>query len=251
VTASPQVAVLLYEPQDPINIGSVVRACNNCGCDDLRLLRPRTAEARAVLISAPHGEAFFRASVTIHHEWEPAAEGLHRVIAVSGRSHATRTPVMTLDAAFTMLEQAPEHRVGFVFGREDAGLPNHVVDRCDAVVTLEAVEEHYSYNLAQAVLLVLHRAMLRWPHGEGAVLRAALRAASLAKPRTSTSGSRERYMGEVERMLDQIGFFKGDQRENVVRTLRHLIRKADPDEQELATLWGILSQVERVAPGPG
>jgi tRNA C32,U32 (ribose-2'-O)-methylase TrmJ len=55
-------------------------------------------------------------------------------------------------------------------------------------------------------------------------------------------------MGEVERMLDRIGFFKGDQHENVVRTLRHLIRKADPDEQELATLWGILSQVERVAP---
>jgi tRNA C32,U32 (ribose-2'-O)-methylase TrmJ len=49
-------------------------------------------------------------------------------------------------------------------------------------------------------------------------------------------------------MLDRIGFFKGDQHENVVRTLRHLIRKADPDEQELATLWGILSQVERVAP---
>ena len=70
-----------------------------------------------------------------------------------------------------------QHRVGFVFGREDAGLPNQVVDRCDAVVTLEAVEEHYSYNLAQAVLLVLHRAMLRWPHREGAVLRAALRAA--------------------------------------------------------------------------
>lgn len=251
MTPSPQIAVLLFEPQDPINIGSVIRACTNCGCDDLRLLRPRTAEERAVLISAPHGDRFYRSCLSVHEHWEPAAEGLHRVVAVSGRHHATRTPLLTLDALFDSIDKAPEHRVGFLFGREDTGLPNQMVDRCDALVTLEAVEEHFSYNLAQAVLLVLHRAMLRWPQREGAALRAALRAASLAKPRTSTSGSRERYMGEVERLLEQIGFFKGDQRENVLRTLRHLLRKADPDEQELATLWGILAEVERVAPPKG
>lgn len=246
MTSSPQIAVLLFEPQDPINIGSVVRACTNCGCGDLRLLRPRTAEPRAVLISAPHGEAFFREATTVHEHWEQATEGLHRLVAISGRHHATKTPLLTLDALFERLASEPEHRVGFVFGREDTGLPNQMVDRCDALVTLEAVEEHFSYNLAQAVLLVLHRAMLRWPEREGAALRAARHAASMSKPRTAPAASRERYMADVERLLGQIGFFKGDQRENVLRTIRHLLRKADPDEQELATLWGILAEVERV-----
>jgi tRNA C32,U32 (ribose-2'-O)-methylase TrmJ len=59
----------------------------------------------------------------------------------------------------------------------------------------------------------------------------------------------ERFMVRAESALDGIGFFRGSQRENVLRTLRRVIRNAEVDTQELATLWGIFAQVDRLAKG--
>src|ERR1700679_4004222 len=43
-----RVAVVLYEPQDPVNIGAVVRAMKNMGLADLRLVRPVAYEPERI-----------------------------------------------------------------------------------------------------------------------------------------------------------------------------------------------------------
>ena len=53
-------------------------------------------------------------------------------------------------------------------------------------------------------------------------------------------------MQQAERGMAAIGFFKGDQRENVLRTVRRVVMKAEVDTQELATLWALFAECERV-----
>ena len=44
-----QIAVVLHEPQDPVNIAATVRAMKNMGVPDLRLVRPAAFDVRRVL----------------------------------------------------------------------------------------------------------------------------------------------------------------------------------------------------------
>ena len=236
------VTVILWEPQDPINIGSVVRVCRNTGVRDLRLIRPAGWIPERVAISAPNSDDWVRDHVRIHESWDDAVSGLHRLYALTARGRLERQQRFRLDPLVQQLRPELEQGagVGFVFGREDSGLPNSVVDRCDAYVTLETHPDYTSLNLAQAVLLVCHHLFRAF--GEADPMRTSGRRFDDA-----THDQVARMMDQVERSLDAIAFFKGDQRENVLRTIQRVVLRARPDQQELATLWGIFSEVERAA----
>ena len=129
--------------------------------------------------------------------------------------------------------------LGLVFGREDHGLPNDIVQRCDAFVTFATSEEFTSLNLAQAVMLATHALFV----GIGDL------DPMPPSPRSfpaATHDALDRMMGQAERSLELLGFFKGTQRSNVLRTLRRVLTNARTDTQELATFWGIFAEIERV-----
>ena len=107
-------------------------------------------------------------------------------------------------------------------------------------MTLESDPEYPSFNLAQAALLVCHAIYSMQPIA-GSV--------ELPPYPPAPHQDMERFMERAEAALDGIGFFRGSQRENVLRTLRRVVRNAEVDTQELATLWGIFAQVDRLAQG--
>ncbi len=228
---------ILFEPQDPINVGSVVRACTNTGVDELRLLGVRDFEFHRLAISAPHCEEWIAARLRVVEDWPAAVTGLSRVYAVSGRRHAASTPVLGLDEVAAPIAREPGQRVGFVFGREDRGLPNAVTDRCDAIVTLRSAANS-SYNLSHAFAIVAHALLVSGARVDGPAPAALARAAP---------ESLERFMVDVECALDAIEFFKGNQRDNVLRTIRRVVMRAEPDVRELATLWGVFVEVQERA----
>ncbi len=243
-TLTDAVRVVLWEPQNNINIGTVVRACRNTGFNDLRLIRPASYDAERVTISAPHSDVWLSEHCRLHEEWSAAVEGATRVLAFTARSRRERVPRLTLStlASDVRAELEKGGQVALVYGREDHGLPNHVVDRADAIVGIEVAEGYRSLNLAQAVVLALHRLFVEL--GDITVLAPATRTHDLAD-----HAAIERMMGQAETALAAIEFFKGDQRENVLRTIRRIFLKARLDQQELATLWGLFAEIERSARG--
>jgi tRNA/rRNA methyltransferase len=63
---------------------------------------------------------------------------------------------MLADAAPTLAERAENGGTALVFGREDAGLTNDEVSRCDAVIEIPTSSESPSVNLAQSVILAAY-----------------------------------------------------------------------------------------------
>lgn len=231
-------ALLLWEPQDPINMGAVVRACRNTDIYDLRLVRPGTWNPKLMAITAPHSEAFIEHSVKRFEDFEAAATGLHRLYALTARGRRERNLRFRMDALVEHIASEAEgrRRVGFVFGREDAGLPNEVIDRCDGYISLEASKDYASMNLAQAVLLVVWSLFKRF--GDAAPLRPPQQEWPPVE-----HAQMQRFMQDVERALETIGVFRGDQRENVLRTVRQTLLRADMNTQELATFWGVFKAI--------
>jgi len=232
------VRVVLYEPQDPVNIAATIRAMKNMGCADLYLVRSVEYDPWR-LEGIAHDTADIIERIRNCDTIEQALEGVVRVAGFTARRRAAKRDVTTPRAASSdLLSFAQNGRVAVLFGREDKGLPNEILDRAHLIVTIPTTG-HASLNLAQAVLIALYELHLT----------AADATRTLAPPRKdappATAEEYEQLFMDAERALQQIEFFKTRFHEHIMRTVRTLFYRAAPDSRELALLRAIFIEVVR------
>jgi tRNA/rRNA methyltransferase/tRNA (cytidine32/uridine32-2'-O)-methyltransferase len=216
------VTVVLYESQDPINIGAVIRAMKNMGAQDLRLIRPCAYDPNRIEQIA-HDTRDIVARIQHFDTIDEALADCVRVVAFSGRRRAARWAKHTpRTAAVDLLEYAETGRVAIMFGREDHGLPNDALDRAHAIATIPTTE-HFSLNVAQACLLGLYELHLL----AGDATR------RMAGPKRAAGTP---SMAEYERTFadaEAVAYFKTRNSELIMRAVRSLLFRAAPDAREL------------------
>lgn len=231
-------AVVLHEPQDPVNIAATVRAMKNMGASDLRLVRPVPYEPHR-LEGIAHGTRDLIDTIRHFDSFEEAVADRTRVAAFTARRRAAKWRVVDpKTAAAELLSAAAEGGVAIVFGREESGLPNDVLDRAHVHVIIPTTE-HASLNLAQAVLIALYELHL----AVGDATR------TIPPPRKDapapTEAQLEQYFDDMQRSLDAIEFFKTRQTEHIMRTVRSLTLRAGPDKRELSLIRAMALEVIR------
>lgn len=233
-----RVVVVLHEPQDPVNIAATVRAMKNMGVPTLRLVRPGPYDPER-LEGIAHNTRDLIDAIRVFEHFDDAVEDCVRLVGFTARRRSAKW--RTIDpkaAAAEMLDAAGDGPVALVFGREDSGLPNDILDRMHAAVIIPTTE-HSSMNLAQAVLIGLYELHLH----AGDASRV------LAPPRKdappATEAQLEQYFGDAERSLEAIEFFKTRQRELIMRTVRSLTVRAAPDARELSLIRAMAIEVIR------
>ena len=232
------VTVVLYESQDPINIGAVVRAMKNMGVYDLRLVRPCQYDVNR-LEQVAHDTRDIVERIEHFDTIDAALADCVHVIAYSGRRRAARWPRHTpRTAAEALLAEAVQGRVAIVFGREDHGVPNDVLDRAQAIATIPTTE-HFSLNVAQACLVALYELHLL----AGDATRRIAGPKRAAPP--PTSADFEQTFTDSQEALSAIAFFRTRNEEHVMRTLRSLVYRATPDHRELMLLRAASIEVLR------
>lgn len=232
------VRVVLYEPQDPINIAAVVRAMKNMGVADLRLVRPVPYERNRIEIVA-HDTREIVGRIQEHDTLDAALAGCVRVAGFTARRRAAkRTRLDPRDAAAGLLGAASDGPVALLFGREDHGLPNDALDLAHIVVTVPTTS-HASLNLAQAVLIALYELHL----ADAGATR------SLAPPRKdappATVDQMQRLFVDAELALSALDFFKTRYPEHVMRSARSLVHRAAPDAREIELIRAMAIEVLR------
>src|SRR6476620_4120924 len=233
-----QVAVVLYEPQDPVNIAATVRAMKNMGVATLRLVRPCAYDpVRVEGIAHDTWDVIDR----IEHfdDFDAAVADCVRLVGFTARRRAAKWQIFDpRTAAQDALAYSADGRIALVFGREDSGLPNEILDRVHAAVTIPTTS-HASLNLAQAVLIALYELHL----ASGDATRTLRGPRKEAPP--PTADLLERYFSELHRSLDAIQFFKTRYPEHIMRSLRALTFRAAPDDRELSLLRAMALEVVR------
>jgi tRNA/rRNA methyltransferase/tRNA (cytidine32/uridine32-2'-O)-methyltransferase len=232
------VVVVLYEPLDPVNIAGTVRAMKNMGVATLRLVRPVAYEP-VRLEGIAHGTMDLIERIAHHDEFDDAIADCVRAVGFTARRRAAKWRVIDpKQAAGELLELAGDGKVALVFGREDSGLPNEIIDRLHAAVTIPTTD-HASLNLAQAVLIGLYELHL----GAADATR------TLAPPRKAapppTAEQLEQYFADAARALEAIEFFKTRHAEHIMRTVRSLTMRAGPDARELSLIRAMAIEVVR------
>ena len=232
------VRVILYEPQDPVNIAATIRAMKNMGCRDLYLVKSVEYDPWR-LAGIAHDTDDIIARIKNCDHIEEALTGVVRVAGFTARRRAAKRDVVTpRSASAELLEFACTGPVAILFGREDKGLPNEILDRAHVLVTIPTTE-HASLNLAQAVMVALYELHLA----------AADATRTLAPPRKdappASAEEYEQLFADAERGLHAIDFFKTRYHEHIMRTVRTLFYRASPDSRELALLRAIFIEIVR------
>jgi len=231
------IIVILYQPKDPINIGTTLRAVRNMGFSHLRLVEPADDDLWRINIAAPRSEKQIKAI----QRFSSLAEALHDVIYTAGLTARPRkanyTAMHSREAVPDLLARATEGKIALLFGREDSGLPNSALTLCNAYITIPANPDYNSLNLAQAVLIMLYEIFLA----------AREHPIELPEPKRSfplaDHAQLEGMYQQIEETLRGIEFIKSQTGRGIMRSLRNIFSRTDLDEREARIIRGIFHEV--------
>ncbi len=220
------------------------RAMLNCGLTDLRLVRPRDGWPSDSAVAASAGAAVVIDNARVFATTSDAIADLTLVYAATARDRAMTKRVVTPGAAARELRAAVGHTCGILFGGEAKGLNNDDIALADHIITAPLNPGFTSLNLAQAVLIVAwewHMAGIATPESDMRI------------PEDTRPATKEEMLGLFEHLegaLDQSGFFHvREKRPIMVRNLRNLFQRAQPTEQEIRTLRGVIASfLHRMTP---
>lgn len=235
-------SIVLVEPQDDINIGTVVRASRNFGIESIRLVRPASGDPHRIGISAPRSEELI-ASMERFDTVDDAVSDCVLTLGLTARSRAANWRVLEpRQAAEEVVKQAAGGRVALLFGREDSGMPNEVLDRCHAVVTIPTNPEYSSLNLGQAVTLTAWE-IFRAAHQMREEFLSLEEVLPPSDFELAPVAGLERMFEQAEYALAAVEFFKVDNNEHIMRSLRSVLMRARLDTRELAIWHGIFKEI--------
>lgn len=230
------IRIVLFEPQDLVNVAAVVRAMKNMGLGDLRVVNGEPLDPwRIQGIAHDTGDVLARARE--HQSLDDALADCVLVAAFTARHRTARWAVTTpREVVHRLLGAAEEGPVAIVFGREDRGLHNDALDRAQVHVTIPTTR-YASLNLAQAVMVALYE--LHVAAGDATRVRKPPR--KDAPP--PDAAELERFHADAEAALRAIDFFKTRYPEHVLRSVRSLVARADPNARELSLMRAMAIEV--------
>ncbi len=238
----PHPAIVLVRPQLAENIGKAARAMLNFGLTDLRLVAPRDGWPNPAAIPASSGADAVIEHARLYDNVADAVADCEHVFATTVRKRGVTKPVVRPDEAASAIHAGPG-RSAILFGPERSGLDTDDVAIARAILTVPINPEFGSLNLAQAVILVAYE----WSKAESLVQPPVVEIDPPA-PQVELDG----MIAQLDTMLDQAGYFFPPDRAPVTRRmLRTLLTKPAWTSQEIRTVRGILSTLDRPRPSRG
>lgn len=219
------IRVVLVEPMYEGNVGSVCRAMKNFGFHELVLVNPcRMGDFAKAMAS--HAQDLL-ASARAVNTFEEAIEGADIVVGTTGKpgpslKRLRRAPYFTPRQVRSMLEDK-SGTIALVFGREDRGLLNEDIQRCDIVAYIPTSQEYPVMNLSHAVAVLLYE--LSGIKGGGFEL--------------ASGDLMDLLYEQFEQLLENINY-PVHKRNGAMSALRRVFGRAMMSEREYYTLMGIL-----------
>lgn len=251
-------AFILIEPQMGENIGAAARAMKNFGLTELRIVAPRDGWPNpAAEAMAAHGVDIVHAAKVFETTREAVAD-LHYIYASTARNRWIRKPQLDPReaAADAKKRTADEQKTGIMFGPERSGLSNEDIAEADAILTIPTDPNSSSLNIAQSAVVIAYE----WWVGNSDEWRVTSgeergqQTDEMQEHFTEQNNTIQRathdeiagFFEHLESALDKTYFFKKDEKKpRMWQNLRSTFLRADFTTQEVQSLRGVISALEK------
>lgn len=236
------IRVVLVNTSHPGNIGAAARAMKTMGLRRLYLVAP---------VSFPDSEATARASGAADLLGEAVVTGTlaeavadcELVFGASARSRTIAWPQVDARECGRLVAGS-EAEVAAVFGRERTGLTNEELDLCHYLVSIPSNPHYSSLNIAAAVQVLSYELAMACA-GETDI-------GGHGTPPAGVSGEdMQRFYQHLLETLELTEFYDPDNPRQLVRRLKRMFNRLQPDRMEMNILRGILTSVQDKIRGPG
>jgi len=218
--------VILNNPQNLVNVASVVRAMKNFGLRDLRLAEPvEEIEARRITGIA-HGSYDIIQRLEVFDDLDSALADRTYIACMTARQRAAKRNMQRpKEAAVDLLAAAQEGKAALVLGREDRGLTNEELDRCHRVVTIPTDSDYAALNLSHAFAVMAYELFVASTELEFKTPR--------RESVPATQDDFENLFARADEALQAIDFYKGKNSSHILRTIREVVHRTPMDAREV------------------
>ena len=244
-----RIVFVLFEPQDLVNVALTVRAMKNMELPRLRLVAPAEYDERRI-DGIAHDTADVVERSEMFDDFDSAvADVVWIAVTTARRRMAKQEWSEPAEAASTLLERTSGGDVAIVFGREDRGLPNTVLDRANQALCIPTNPDHASLNLGHAALLVAYE-LRQAARSLGGLEERDLSAKPRDQAPPATAEQMEDLFAIWEEAMGVIGMYRGVPSTSKMRSYRRILKRARLDEMEMrlmeATAYRIVHYAERI-----
>lgn len=230
---SDRIAVVLVYPKYQGNIGAVARSMMNAGLKTMYMVGNKELENDAY-IRAVYGKEVLDNCTFI--DSLDDLVGKYQVMAATSSETSfnerrfRRIPVSADDFWKDLLKT--DRKIALVFGREDDGLRNTEVEKCNYFIHIPSSPEYPAYNLSHAVTIVLYEMIKKV-------------SAPIGSHDISVSESNIALLErEIEKLLE-MSEYSSYRRRNTIVMLRRIIARSNITDNEYHKLRGIIDSVKR------
>lgn len=220
------------------NIGAVARVMKNMCLSNLYLVQPKhfpSEEANA----RSSGALDVLQNAVVCDSLEEAISDCKLVIGTSARERSADWPVLSpRQSAQKLVENAGQAGVALVMGRESSGLTNQELDLCQYLVHIPSNPDYNSLNVAMAAQVLAYEIYL-FEKGDD------------HQPRSSdrdeiqlNAEQMQNFFIHLEQALFDIDFLDERRSDLLMRRLRQFFFRANPSQDEMNILRGILSAAQ-------
>ena len=222
----------------------------NCGLHDLRLVKPREEWPNDDARSMAAGADDVLEKIKVFETIPEALYDVSYVFALTARNRDIAKFELGPELAVESIIQYTENNenTAILFGPEQSGLTNDEISIANALVRVPLEKKFSSLNLSQAVLL------MSWEWRKQVLKNAILEKDSevcipnkvIHRTPASTAQERDYLFSRLEHFLEENNFFATkEMKPSVMNNIKSIFIRADLSQQEVGTLNGIISAIER------
>lgn len=230
----PEYKVILAEPKFQGNIGAMARVMKNFGLKNLALVNPceigdecysRSMHAKELVENAEYYETL-----------DDAIKDLDFIVGTSGiesesdKKHLRRN-LNPREFASKMGEI--EGKVGIIFGRENYGLYNTELEKCDTVITIPASDEYPVLNISHSASIIFYE-----------IFNAQCKEKEI---REASRFERDKLLEHFKDLLDAVNYPK-HKKKNTTVMFQRILGRAVLSKWEFHTLMGVFSKTLKALP---
>lgn len=223
--------IIIVEPKYEGNIGFIARTMKNFGFKKLILVNPCKLKDDAYKRAMHSTEILDRAKIV--KSFDSAIKKIDYIVGTTGVVSGEKSHLRSFLTPREFAEKVQELKgnIAFVFGREDIGLLNEELEKCDIVLTIPT-SGYPIMNLSHAVAIVLYELSIR--------------KRKVVKQRKASLFEKEKLFEKFSDYLLAIDY-PNHKKEKTKILFKRVIGRAMLSELEFYTLMGVFSKgIEKI-----
>ena len=240
MSLSKQVKIILIETTNSGNIGSALRAMKTMNFSRLCLVRPKDFPSDEVETMAANAKDLI-IQIEVVDNLDEALEGMNFIVGTSSRMRKVPWPNETLENVSPRIISEVENKtnVAILFGREDRGLTNDELQRCNLHLYIPANKDYPVLNLSMAVQVVCYQLYI-----DGLLHQDYVQSEYWDVP-SAEANHVNRLINHFIEVAEELEVFnKGNPRQIGAR-IKRMFTRIGLDEMEVNFMRGFLSAVEK------